>query len=647
MEEPTAKPAKSKKLSRKDLAKMSTAAILDAARAPYRRLLGYIKPYRGRFAVGVLLGIVAGLFNGLLLLAIRAVFTVVLPPDPNEPIPTHIEPFKGLAGLDHWKIPRPQVSPEDEWIVVTCVCLCVPLLILFKGLFEYLSKYCILWVGNKVLYQVRDECFTNLLRQSLGYFNNAKQGELIQTVYNQARMASTAASELVSALVMHPVSILTIFAGLLFLDWKYTLGAIVVFPLCIVPIVLVSSKVRKAGGKEEEEAGMLLTTMQETFSGIRVVKANAREDFERDKFNRASQKMMKFIMRWQKATEIVGPMVETVASIGMAIGLVYAWHQKLGVHDFLILNMGLMSIYPHVKGLSRIQITMQKTLVATSKVFDAMDAIPEVRDSPGAEELKQVRGDLRFENVTYFYPKSSQAAVNDLTVTFEAGKTYALVGASGAGKSTIMSLILRFFDPHNGRILIDGKDIRGLAQQSLRNHIGMVNQEIFLFHDTIYNNIRYGRLDAKREEVEAAAKLAHAHDFILAKESGYDTELGDAGAKISGGEKQRISIARAFLRNTPILLLDEATSALDSEAERHVREALDELSRGKTVIAIAHRLSTVLKADQILYMKDGKVVAQAPHEELLESCEGYRRLYNLQFRGHEEDEIVSDIEVPG
>jgi len=657
------KKPKQKRYSGKDLATMTSADFLEAAKTPYARLFSYVKPFRTRFALGVFFGIAGGLFNGVLLLVIRAVFTIVLPAEAPAPVagapaalvqsgvtapiaPGKIVPFSGIAVLDKIQFDRPNLEPGfQQWTFVSLVCLSIPLLILIKGSLEFLNKYCIYWVGNRVLYQLRDDLFTSLLAQPISFYNKAKQGDLIQAVFNQTRMAAGAATEMVCALVMYPVSIFAIMATLMSLDWLYTLGACIVFPLCILPIVLVSKKVRSAGAKEEEESGALMTTMQESFSGIRVVKANAREDFERERFNSAGKRMMENIARWQKATEIVGPLVETVASVGMAIGLIYAFVAGKSVHDFLVLNMGLMSIYPHVKGLSRMQVTLQKTLLATSKIFAMMDEPPLVDDKPDALELTQVKEGMKFRDVAFTYQNKATPAVTKLDLNFDLGKTYALVGLSGSGKTTIMSLILRFYDPQRGQILIDGRDIKDYTQKSLRNQIGIVNQDVFLFHDTIYNNIRYGRLNATRKDIERAAVLAHAHDFIMEKKNGYQEVIGDRGNQLSGGQAQRLSIARAILRNSPILLLDEATSALDSEAEKHIKEALDILSQGKTVIAIAHRLSTILKADQIIFLENGRAVASGRHHELMETCPGYRKLYDLQFQGHGLDELVPEVKV--
>ena len=339
-------------------------------------------------------------------------------------------------------------------------------------------------------------------------------------------------------------------------------------------------------------------------------------------------------MRWRKAMEIVGPLVETVASVGIAAGLVYAKLTHMSASEFILLNMALMTMYPHAKALSRVQIQLQKCLIATTKVFALMDLKPAIEDAEDAVELKEVEGRIEFRHATFTYDNADAPAVHNIAIRMKPGRTYALVGRSGAGKSTILSLLMRFYDPQNGSITFDGVDLRQIKQESLRDNIGIVNQDIFLFHDTIYNNILYGNPKATKEEVYAAAKKAHAHEFILEKEGGYKAVLGDKGCTLSGGQQQRLSIARAILRDAPVLMLDEAYSALDSESERLIHAAMEDLSKGKTVIAIAHRLSTILNADQIIVMDGGKVIDKGTHQELLESSEHYQNLYNLQFHGH-------------
>jgi subfamily B ATP-binding cassette protein MsbA len=292
-----------------------------------------------------------------------------------------------------------------------------------------------------------------------------------------------------------------------------------------------------------------------------------------------------------------------------------------------------------VKNLSRIPMLMQKSMVSAENVFSLMSMTPSITDKPGAKVLTHCDGRIDLENVSFDYG-TDKAAVQNVTLHIEEGKKYALVGASGAGKSTILSLIMRFYDPQHGVVRLDSTDLRDLAQHSLREQVGMVTQETFLFHDTIFENIRYGRLDATKDEVIAAAKSAFAHDFIMAQPDGYETVVGDKGCMLSGGQQQRLAIARALLKNAPVLLLDEATSALDSESERMVQAALERLSEGRTVVAIAHRLSTILKSDCIVVMDHGRIAATGRHEELLAKSDLYRSLYELQFH-HSEGSVPS------
>jgi ATP-binding cassette, subfamily B, bacterial MsbA len=442
-------------------------------------------------------------------------------------------------------------------------------------------------------------------------------------------------------IVQRPVAILSILALLFYLEPNFTFYSLVVFPLCLLPVILIGKRVRKAGAQEEAEAGHMLVQMTEAFQGIRVVKSHAREDHEAKRFMHSSMKTNQLVMRYQKAGELVGSIVEVVASLGVSIGLYYAYTYKIEVGMFFTLVAGLTQIYPHTKALSRLQLMMQKTIVATSAVFAMIEEKNDIMDAADAKAMGRSKGHLRLENVVFTYKtgrKDQAPAVQGITLDLEPGKFYALVGRSGSGKSTIFSLIQRFYDVDSGRITLDGEDIRSITQKSLRENISVVSQDNFLFHDTIMENIRYGRLTAKDAEVVAAAKKAHAHEFITEKKEGYDLTVGDGGSLLSGGQKQRITIARAVLRDAPILLLDEATSALDTETEKVIQEAVHNLSEGRTVIAIAHRLSTILEAHQIIVMNEGRIETMGTHAELLEKSPIYSQLYALQFQDAPETE---------
>lgn len=609
-----------KKVSRKDIAKMSFGEFLRASRDPYRRLFSYLRPYRGRFFAGIVAGIFFGAVQALLVFDVQFVGGAIFP-DPH--------PQSGGA-LVRWFPALAELRLNADATRVLMICASIPLLMLLRGLCGYLNSYCMLWVSVRVLDDIRQQVFRHTLGQAMEFFNQSKAGELVQTVFNQTRMAQQALTTISGDLVKQPIAILTGLAALFIIDWRFTLMSFVIFPLCLLPVIVVSKKVRKAGAREEEEAAGLMVVMQEAFAGIRVVKTHAREDFEAARFNAANHLIMKQIMRWRKAMELTAPMVETIGSLGVALALFWAWYYELGFAKFIALNGGMVMLYPAFKALSRIHLTMQKCLASTTKVFELLDRPAAIKDAPHARPLPRVRGEVRFEGVTFSY-RGDQSAVRDIDLLIPAGSTAALVGPSGAGKTTLLALLQRLYDLEHGTIKIDGHEIREVTQASLRENIATVNQDIFLFHDTIANNIRYGRLGATREEVEAAARQAHAHEFIVAQPQGYETVIGDKGCLLSGGQQQRLSIARALLKDAPILLLDEATSALDTETEKQFQAALDTLTAGRTVIAIAHRLSTILHAQQIVVMEAGRVLATGPHAELFANNAYYRRLYDLQF----------------
>ena len=588
---------------------------------PYRDLFPFLRPHLGRFILALVFGALFGLISGLLPLVLNYVNSQVFPQGRSKADMLSDALHGNGAGINS----------------VLLVCSVIPFIFILRSLCDYFNSYYMAWVALRVLADIRCKLYTHILSQSLEFFNRERSGNLISRVSNDTRMAQTALTSISSDLVKQPLTVISAFVVLIHLDWKFTIASLFLFPVCMVPIVYYGKKVRRQGKLEEERVGSMMSILQESFAGIRVIKAFAREKREAENFASISDEQFKSGVRVRKAIEIVSPMVEAVSAIGVGLALFYVWYTHLSAAKFLALLAGIFMLYDPIKKLSRIHLVMQQCVNATNNIFEILNRQPAIQDAPGAAEIQGSQGDIRIENVTFRYRPGLPAAVHGLTLHVEPGRYYALVGSSGAGKSTILSLLLRFYEPEAGVIRLDGCDIGTLRQTSLREQIGMVSQETFLFHESILSNIRYGRLNASKEEVIEAAKQAYAHEFIMQQPHGYETVIGDKGCLLSGGQQQRVSIARALLKNAPVLLLDEAMSALDSEAEREIQAALDRLSEGRTVIAIAHRLSTVLKADQIVVMDRGEIRETGTHRELLESSTIYRKLYDLQFNVQAEE----------
>jgi subfamily B ATP-binding cassette protein MsbA len=598
--------------------KQSFWETLRAASGSYRRLYSYVRPYKGRFTLGLVLGLAYGGVNSLFPLAIARVTSTVFhgaAPNPTAAIRSN------LQILD--------TGPKINSIVL--ICLAIPAIMTVRSLCSFGSNYCMQWVSNRVVTDIRAQLFSKMVRHSMDFFNKMRSGFLISRITNDTRMMQTALTAVGSDVFKQPVTIIGAITVLLLMDWKFTVVTLILFPTCLLPLRIYGRRARKAVQGQFEGMGEMVVTMQETFAGIRVIKSFAREGYQEKEFKRSNQLQFSQMMRIVRSMEAVGPLVETIAAIGVGMALFYVYAANLSVGRFFGLISGIFILYDPIKTLSKIQMVMQQSIAATAAIFSILDSRPAVEDAPDAQALTSSQGRIDFENVTFRYANTATDAIRNLNLHFEPGTTHALVGASGAGKSTILSLILRLYDPTAGAVKIDGRDLRSVTQKSLREQMGLVTQETFLFHDTIFKNIQFGRLDASPEEIYEAARAAYAHDFIMAQPNGYQTVIGDKGCLLSGGQQQRLAIARAILKNAPILLLDEATSSLDSESEQQIQQALAKLAAGRTVIAIAHRLSTVLSADQIIVMDSGRVKEIGTHAELLEKSGYYRRLYDHQF----------------
>ena len=637
-------------LFRKLLSKLLKTDNLENLPA-LKKLLAYARPQWRRFATGVALSVGSGVFNALMLFSFNIIFSLLLGGSgPDMLDKPHTIPFIGTVTL-RGMLGLPTTMEKATFLPVVAVSLLIPAMIFCRGFLAYLATRSYIKASSHILFRIRNDLYAAILRQSMAFFNRNKAGELIQVVSTQSTALQVNALALVQAITKHPAMILSTLLAIFAIDPLFSFVSLFVFPLCIIPVRMISKAVKHSGRVEVAANTEMIVSMHEAFGGIRLVKGNSREDHELQRFEKGNKTSSIDAVKLNKLADLSGAVVETIASLGIAAGLVYWWYFDKSPADFMFLIAALIGMYPQIKELSRVGITTQRTLAASESVFSLLEKTPDVIDRPDATVLPRSRGEIALNNVTFTYTgqdgeKLERPALQDVSVKLESGKFYALVGPSGSGKSTLFSLLLRYYDIDSGSISLDGKDVREVTQNSLRENFGIVSQDVFLFHDTIWENIRYGRLDATKDEILRAAKIAHVDAFVSEFPEGYDTIVGDGGSKISGGQKQRISIARTILKNAPVLLLDEATSALDTESERIIQEAIHDMSEGRTVVAIAHRLSTVLAADRIIVMQNGRIEAIGTNEELLRTSPLYQKLHSLQFgaegandsalaRGHE------------
>src|SRR5262245_38866020 len=476
--------------------KQSLWLTLRAASGPYRRLLSYVKPYKGRFILGLLLGFAYGGVNSLLPVATARVTSAIF--HGAAPNPTALR--SNLGALD--------TGPKINSIIL--ICLAIPAIMTLRSLCSYGNTYCMQWVSNKVVTDIRGQLFNKMVRLSMDFFNRMRSGLLISRITNETRVVQMALTAVSSDIFKQPVLIVGAISVLFLMDWKFTLITLILFPTCLIPLRIYGRRARKALRGQFEGMGAMVVTMQETFAGIRVIKSFAREAHQEKEFKRSNQLQFSQMMRIIRSMEATGPLVETIAAVGIGLALLYVYAANLSAGRFFGLITGIFILYDPIKTLSRIQIVMQQSIAATTAIFALLDSESTVQDVPNAAVLRLSQGRIDFENVTFRYANTLTDAISNLTLHIQPGKTHALVGASGAGKSTILSLILRLYDPTSGAVNIDGRDLRSVTQKSLREKIGLVTQETFLFHDTISNNIRFGRLDATPEEVREAAKAAYA-----------------------------------------------------------------------------------------------------------------------------------------
>ncbi|MGH7048280.1 MAG: ABC transporter ATP-binding protein [Stellaceae bacterium] len=511
-----------------------------------------------------------------------------------------------------------------------------------KGLADFGEAVLMNHVGQRIIADIQIALFGRVMRADLAYFHAHPSGSLISRFTNDAALLRGAAANVLGGIGKDALTVIFLVGVMFYQDWLLALVSFFIFPLAIRPIVGIGRRMRRVSANTQAEIGQLTTLLSQTFQGARLVKAYGMEEYEERRAAGLFERIFALIDRATRTRSRASPMMETLGGAAIAVVILYGGHQVIiGSRTpgaFFSFITALLLAYQPMKSLANLNASLQEGLAAAQRIFQVLDIEPMIRDRPYARALRVTGGEICFERVRFGYAPGA-VALDRISLTVPAGHTVALVGASGAGKSTILNLIPRFYDVDDGSIAIDGQDVRDVTLDSLRGAIALVAQEVTLFDDTLRANIAYGRFGASTAEIEAAARAAGAEDFIRELPNGYETQVGEHGVRLSGGQRQRLAIARAMLKDAPILLLDEATSALDNESERQVQAALRALIRGRTTLVIAHRLSTVQGADLICVVDRGRIVESGRHAELLARNGLYARLYALQFADEGEPSV--------
>jgi ATP-binding cassette, subfamily B, bacterial MsbA len=579
----------------------------------YRRLFPYIKVYWARIAAGMGLALV----------------------------------ISGLEGVTAWLV-KPlldEVFLEKDLFMLQVLPFALIGVYFVKGIARYGQAYLMAQVGQRVVMRLRDEVYEHLQGMSLSFFNNRASAELLSRLTHDVGRLGRMSSQDPALAIREVFTLLILLVVVFAREWRLATIALVVFPLIALALVRIGKKLRVINKRGQENIAELSVVIQETLTGTKIMKAFGREAHERERFKQANRKLYSLLMRDVHVHELTSPLMEFIGALGIGAALWYGGSQVIQGETtpgtFFSFLTGLMMLYGPVRKLSNTSNQMQQAVPAAERVFELLDLKQTVVDRPQAKPLQELRETIAFEQVSFQYDDGTAPVLHDISLLIRKGEMVAFVGMSGAGKSTLADLIPRFHDATSGRITIDGVDIRDYTLASLRAQIGIVTQETILFNETVAHNIGYGKPGARFDDIVQAAQLAYAHEFIEDLPQGYDTIIGERGVKLSGGQRQRIAIARALLKGSPILILDEATSELDAESEFMLQKALANLVEGRTVFVIAHRLSTVMKADRIVVVDGGQIVEMGTHEELLARKGLYNRLHTLQMLG-EEPVLIND-----
>ncbi len=592
----------------------------------YRRLFDLVKPYWFKLAGAMICMVFVSLLTaGQAFLVKPALDGVFLKQEQVPPWVKNIIIQLHLDGL--------LLKKDMEMLMLLPIAII--LLFLFKGIFDYGQAYLMNYVGLKIVADIREKLYNHLQTLSLSFFAKTPTGILISRITNDVNLIQGSVSNAVTGLVKDAFTIFGLIGVVFYRDWKLAVITLFIFSFVIIPIKEFGKKLRKFSRRSQQRMGSITTFLHETIAGNRIVKAFNMEEYEKRRFAEENNRFFKILFKRVKIRALSPPLMEFIGGLGVAIIIWVGGYRiirgEMTPGEFFSFMTALFMLYAPIRDLNKVNLEVQEGLAAAARVYELLDTEPDIQDEAGALPLPPISKGIDLEKITFTY--GEEAVLKDISIHVRAGEVIALVGMSGAGKTSLVNLLPRFYDIEKGRILIDGKDIRKVTLQSLRGQIALVTQQTILFNDTVRNNIAYGNIHCcSDQEIIEAARAAHAHDFIMKLPQGYDTLIGEQGVKLSGGERQRLSIARALLKNAPILILDEATSSLDSDSETEVQRALDQLMEGRTVLVIAHRLSTVRNAHRIIVLSEGQIVEQGTHEELITRNGEYRRLYDLQFK---------------
>jgi subfamily B ATP-binding cassette protein MsbA len=598
------------------------------------RLVRYVLPFLVQLVPGVLLLAGVGFLEAFRLVLVKPVLDRVLNPASGS---ENIQLFT-IPGTNH-VVYLQQFVPShfhNAWTIVAYALVASTVL---KGIFDYAGTYLVNHAGFGMITDLRNDLYNSVLRRSAAFFQKHTTGTLISTIINDIERVQYAMSSVLAESLQQFFTFLFMAAAVVILGRNLSWVLVLFVPFIIYSANKIGRRVRTTTRRGQDKLADIQNILQETIAGNRIVKAFSMESWEIARFRKAAQRLFRANLRAVAAAAISSPLMDVFASIAIALLLLLGRqkivHNEFTLGEFCAFIAAVFSLYNPVRKFALFNNNLQQALGASSEIFKFMDTEDEVRENPGAKPLPPFSHGIRFEEVGFSYETNGDEGrdiLRNIDLEVHAGEVLAVVGSSGAGKSTLVHLIPRFFDVSSGRLMIDGRDVRDTTLASLRSQIGVVSQDTVLFNDTVRNNIAYGQPNVPQRQVEEAARAALAHDFVMALPGGYDTVIGERGVRLSGGERQRIAIARALLKNAPILILDEATSALDSESESLVQSALHNLMTGRTVVVIAHRLSTVRSADRIVVLEHGTIADIGSHEDLMKRFGTYRRLYDLQFK---------------